>query len=208
MNGGNQQRDSRCGGELEERQKRLAGRYGVPGAAEIHVGWDQRFRRKPYGSNREQPGAERGGRADQPECAPRPFPGLRLRHRVEHWKDGVKPRLVEKRAHVGIDVRQTETAAMTPGRRVAPHQRANSGRVDAADTGTVDNEMLVAFGDSRLNRVFEFFSGAAFDERLMGRQHESSGALPAVPQRNGGLERPRHTGSNGPSTRSEQTDLN
>jgi hypothetical protein len=89
-------------------------------------------------------------------------------------------------------VRETEGAAMTSRRRVAAHQRADASRIDSADGREVDDEMTIALGDSRLNGMFEFFSRAAFDQRLMRRQHEAGGAVPNALRGDGRIDRGTH----------------
>jgi hypothetical protein len=192
MDGCDQQRDSCRGGELEQREKRLSRRRGIPAVAEIELGRDQCFGGQPHHANREQPRTERGGTSDEPDRAPRPFASLCLGHGVDHFEHAAQLCFLENRTHLRIDMRQAKTASASSGRGVSPHQRANTSRVDATDTGEVDNQMSMAFGDAGLNRVLEFFGGAAFDERLMRRQHESPSAMPVRRRRNGRIERCTH----------------
>src|SRR3954462_10509224 len=88
---------------------------------------------------------------------------------------------MEERANVRIDVREAEGAAAAPRRRVTPDQRPQPGAVDGADPGTVHDQVPIAFGNTCLNRVLEFLSRPAFDQRLERRQDKTrSRAFPVA----------------------------
>ena len=56
---------------------------------------------------------------------------------------------------------------------MAAHERADSPGVNPLDSGQVDDQVPMSFGDSPLDRTFEFFGWAAFDQRFEGRQDEA-----------------------------------